>query len=211
MSCRGRFIVIEGLEGAGKSTAISFIQHFLEQQSSVKQVMTVREPGGTEFAEKLRTLLKEKSNSEPILPMTELLLMFAARVQLIENKVKPALEQGIWVIGDRHVLSSIAYQGAGRRLGVDKVTQLIELTMGAFKPDLTIYLDIEPKLGFERIAVRGEKDRIEEEALSFFERVRAGYLEKIRQLSHVISIDASKSFEQVTEALEDELRQFIIQ
>lgn len=161
----GKFIVIEGLEGAGKSSAIASIVTHLQAKGI--QAETVREPGGTPLAESLRDLVKKKWD-EKVSPTTELLLMYASRVQLVENIIKPALSRNRWVIGDRHDLSSRAYQGGGRELGDDLLQKIRKITLGNFTPDLTLLLDVEEKKGLERARERGELDRIEEEDLAFF-------------------------------------------
>lgn len=170
----GKFIVIEGLEGAGKSSAIASIVNHLHAKGIVTQ--TVREPGGTPLAEAIRELVKQDWQ-ESLTAETELLLMYASRSQLVENIIKPALQRGVWVIADRHDLSSRAYQGGGRQLGDAKLTALRELVLGDFTPDLTLLLDVEPQKGLERARERGELDRIEQEDLAFFERTRERYLE----------------------------------
>lgn len=168
---KGKFVVIEGLEGAGKSSAIANVITHLQAKGI--ETEAVREPGGTPLAESLRDLVKKKWD-ETLVPTTELLLMYASRVQLVENVIKPHLMNGTWVIGDRHDLSSRAYQGGGRQLGDELLQKLRELTLGSFYPDLTILLDVDEEVGLERARERGELDRIEEEDLAFFKRTRAG-------------------------------------
>lgn len=196
MMTQAKFIVVEGLEGAGKSTAISAIKQVLTEQG-VTHIVDTREPGGTRLAEKMRALVKEEHQGEVLQDMTELLLMYAARVQLVENVIKPALDKGAWVIGDRHDMSSQAYQGGGRQIPRETMQSLKEVTLNGFKPDLTLYLDIDPKLGLERARGRGELDRIERNDLSFFERSRARYLEIAQGDDSVVVIDAGRSVEQV--------------
>ncbi|TRW49795.1 dTMP kinase [Aliidiomarina halalkaliphila] len=202
---KGRFIVIEGLEGAGKSSAVATVTAWLTQQGH--SFITVREPGGTPFAEALRDLVKQDWK-EHITAEAELLLMYAARVQLVDNVIKPALTQGQWVVGDRHDLSSRAYQGGGRELGDEKLQHLKHLTLGDFQPDLTLYLDINPEIGLARALQRGDLDRIEKETLEFFHRTRARYREIATQESGICVIDASQDIKQVqrdiTEALEQQ-------
>ena len=190
----GKFIVIEGLEGAGKSTAIASIVSHLQAKGI--RAETVREPGGTPMAEALRDLVK-KQWQEQVSAMTELLLMYGSRVQLVDNVIKPAMDKGRWVIGDRHDLSSQAYQGGGRQLGSEKLKQLKQLTLGEFKPDLTLYLDIDAEAGLERAKGRGELDRIEQEDLAFFERTRARYQQLVAADPSIVAIDASQPMQQV--------------
>lgn len=190
----GKFIVIEGLEGAGKSSAIASIVSHLQAKGIRPE--TVREPGGTPLAEALRELVKQQWQ-EQVSATTELLLMYASRVQLVDNVIKPALQQGRWVIGDRHDLSSQAYQGGGRQLGAKLLQQFKQLTLADFKPDLTLYLDIDAQSGLERAKGRGELDRIEQEALSFFERTRARYLQLAASDPSIVTIDASQPMQNV--------------
>ena len=191
-----KFVVIEGLEGAGKSTAIQTIVETLHQLG-VKELTQTREPGGTKLAEKLRDLVKQEHEGETLQDMTELLLMYAARVQLVENVIKPALENQIWVVGDRHDLSSQAYQGGGRQINADTMTKLKEVTLGQFKPDFTLYLDIDPKVGLARARGRGELDRIEKMDLSFFERTRERYLEFANTDDSISIVNADQNIEAV--------------
>lgn len=187
----GKFIVIEGLEGAGKSTAINYVLEFLKSKG-IDQLITTREPGGTPLAEKMRAIVKE-IHEEKLTVQAELLLMYAARVQLVENKIKPALLNEQWVVGDRHDLSSQAYQGGGRGIDAKLIGQIKEAVLGDFKPDLTLYLDIDPAIGLHRARQRGELDRIELEQLSFFERTRTRYLELASKDNSIFVIDASQS------------------
>lgn len=190
-----KFIVIEGLEGAGKSTAIATIKQTLINHDLANFVAT-REPGGTPLAEAMRRLVKEPHPTEELTIQSELLLMYAARSQLVEGIIKPALAAGQWVVGDRHDLSSQAYQGGGRQLG-NLLRPIKEAVLGDFKPDLTIYLDIEPALGLSRARARGELDRIEQNELAFFERARTVYLAAADKDCSIVTVDASQSLEQV--------------
>lgn len=199
MSSNGKFIVIEGLEGAGKSTAIATVKQYLESRGH--QVVCTREPGGTPLAEQLRTLVKQADLQEHIAPETELLLMYASRVQLLTNVIRPALAAGNWVLADRHDLSSRAYQGGGRQLGDNLLDTLRTAVLGDTRPDLTLYLDIDPALGLSRAASRGELDRIEQEQLSFFQRTRAKYLEIAAKEPNIVVIDAGQPLAQVQQAL----------
>lgn len=200
---KGKFIVIEGLEGAGKSTAIATVKAWLEAKGL--QVVCTREPGGTPLAEQLRTLVKQAAPQEQIASETELLLMYASRVQLLRNVIEPALHEGKWVLADRHDLSSRAYQGGGRQLGDTLINTLRRAVLGETKPDLTLYLDIEPALGLTRAAQRGELDRIEQEQLDFFERTRDKYLQIAATETGIVVIDAGQPLAQVQTALEQAL------
>ncbi|MDA7774836.1 dTMP kinase [Pseudomonadales bacterium] len=191
---KGRFITIEGVEGVGKSTNISYIERFLEARD-IKFVST-REPGGTALAERIRDVLLDKAESS-MDPMTELLLMFAARKQHTEELIKPALERGEWVICDRYTDSSYAYQGGGRGLDSKIISKVEKLTLGSFKPDLTIVLDLPVKKGLARAGNRGELDRFELESEKFFKRVRATFLARAKTHKRYHVINASRSLSAV--------------
>lgn len=192
----GKFIVVEGLEGAGKSTAINAILETL-RDAGVSNITQTREPGGTVLAEKMRALVKEEHSGEELQDMTELLLMYAARVQLVENVIKPALHEGAWVVGDRHDMSSQAYQGGGRQIPSTTMTALKETTLSGFKPDFTLYLDLDPRVGLERARGRGELDRIEKMNIEFFDRTRDKYLQLANDDSSVAIINAEQEIEGV--------------
>ena len=191
---QGKFIVVEGLEGAGKSSVISLIVNLIQQAGLGCQ--TTREPGGTPMAEAIRECVKHPWQ-EDVAEETELMLMYAARKQLLVNKILPALKQGDWVVGDRHELSSQAYQGGGRQINATTMETLSTLTLDGFKPDLTLYLDVEPATGLQRARGRGELDRIELAGLDFFERTRARYLELAAADSDIITVDAMQDMVQV--------------
>lgn len=203
----GKFIVVEGLEGAGKSSAICVVEKVLSAHN-INFVKT-REPGGTQLAEKLREIVKSASHDETLTQETELLLMYASRSQLLANVIKPELNNGNWVIGDRHDLSSRAYQGGGRQFDNQVMDAIADVTLKGFKPNLTLYLDIDPKIGLSRAQARGELDRIELEKLDFFERVRSKYLEYANSDESIITIDASQNIEQVHQDIEVALQQYL--
>ena len=203
----GKFIVIEGIEGAGKSSAIEVVKNVLAEYSL--EFISTREPGGTKLAESLRDIVKSADHSEIVTQETELLLMYAARSQLLANRILPALAEGKWVIGDRHDLSSRAYQGGGRQFD-DKVMNMIaEVTLKGFKPDLTLYLDISPEQGLCRAQARGELDRIEQEKIEFFHRVRDKYCDIATADSSIITIDASEEMPVVHQNIRQQLALFI--
>ncbi|QLR03505.1 dTMP kinase [Providencia rettgeri] len=193
---KNQFIVIEGLEGAGKTTAINTVVDTLKQ-AGIHDMVFTREPGGTPLAEKLRELIKQGIEGDRVTDKAELLMLYAARVQLVDTVIKPALAAGKWVIGDRHDLSSQAYQGGGREIDRHLMASLRDLVLGEFKPALTLYLDLPPELGLQRARSRGELDRIEKESLAFFERTRARYLELAAADDTILIIDASQNIEQV--------------
>ncbi|MEZ9234348.1 dTMP kinase [Shewanella sp. 10N.286.52.A9] len=200
---KAKFVVIEGLEGAGKSSAIELVKTLITSHTGKEPVCT-REPGGTPLAEKMRDLVKIADETDPLCDEAECLLFYAARAQLIANVIKPALADNTWVLGDRHNLSSLAYQGGGRGL-MPLVKSISDITLKGFKPDLTLYLDIEPKLGLERAANRGALDRIEVQKIEFFERARATFLDFAAKDDSIIVIDASKTLEEVHQQITTEL------
>lgn len=204
----GKFIVVEGLEGAGKSTAIQLVTDVLARHG-ITHVELSREPGGTPLAEKLRQLVKSESTHEVITPEAELLMIYAARVQLVKNRIQPALAAGKWVVGDRHDLSTQAYQGGGRQLDAQLMLTLKRLVLGDFEPDLTLYLDIDPEQGLKRAMKRGELDRFEKEDLAFFERIRSRYLSFAEQNPNIITIDASRDLDQVSQSIETALTHWL--
>ncbi|WFQ80144.1 dTMP kinase [Xenorhabdus sp. SF857] len=200
-----KFIVIEGLEGAGKTTAIQTVVETLKQQG-ISDLALTREPGGTPLAEKLRELIKQGVEGESLTDKAELLMLYAARVQLVENIIKPALVKGTWVIGDRHDLSSQAYQGGGRGLDQHLMASLRSAALGDFSPDLTLYLDVPPEVGLQRALERGELDRIEKESLDFFHRTRTKYLELMAKDDSIKKIDATQPLEKV----QDDIRHTLL-
>lgn len=191
----GKFIVIEGIEGAGKSSAISVIEKTLSDAQIAYE--KTREPGGTPLAESLREIVKSADHHEKLTQETELLLMYASRSQLLQNKILPALAKGSWVIGDRHDMSSRAYQGGGRDFSDDVMDSIAKVTLKGFTPDLVIYLDLDPRIGLARAEARGELDRIELEKIEFFDKVRAKYLAIANNQDNVITIDASQPMDKV--------------
>jgi dTMP kinase len=194
---KAAFIVVEGLEGAGKSTVISTIKSFFIEHGH--KVICTREPGGTPMAEAIRDCVKQTWDAEEVTQETELLLMYAARSQLVHNVILPALADNTFVIGDRHDLSSIAYQGGGRSVPIEVLRQLKQLTLGDFIPDFTLYLDIEPSIGLARARGRGQLDRIEQAGLAFFERARQTYISQIKLLDNACTINAANTAQQVKE------------
>ncbi len=189
------FISVEGSEGAGKTSNVNFVKETLQARGC--KVCVTREPGGTAIGELLREILLEK-HEKPINDQTELLIMFAARVQHVEQVIKPALAKGECVLCDRFTDATYAYQGGGRGIDHDRISALEKWTLGDFKPDLTLLLDIPVAVGMQRIRKRGELDRFEVEDLSFFERVRSAYLDLANKHNERIhTIDASQTLEQV--------------
>jgi dTMP kinase len=194
---QGLFITLEGTEGSGKSTQIVVIKNYL--QSKGRKVITVREPGGTPIAEDIRNLLKTPRKDDDMCDTAELLLMYAARAQLVQTFIKPKLEQGFDVICDRHDLSTIAYQGGGRGMDMDAINSIRKVVLGDFKPNLTLLLDVDPVAGMQRAKARGELDRFEQSQMDFFERVRNTYLECAKQdPEHIVLINGQDPIEIVS-------------
>lgn len=203
---RGRFLTVEGGEGAGKSTNLARVVACLEARGIAVEV--TREPGGTPLAEEIRTLLLTP-REEALAPLTELLLMFAARAQHLAERIEPALAAGRWVVCDRFTDATFAYQGGGRGLGTVPIETLARLVHGERWPDFTLYLDLPPELGLARARSRGEPDRIEREAQDFFERVRAVYLDRARaEPERFAVVDASRPLEIVGEDVVAALERF---
>ena len=195
-----RFITIEGGEGAGKSTAQQFLASKLISMGL--SVTLTREPGGTPLAEELRQTSLNPHVEVPV-EMAELLLLFAARAQHIANVIKPALDRGEWVLCDRFTDATYAYQGGARGMSLEVITQLEEMVQGALQPHQVILLDLPPEVGLERARARGELDRFEREPMAFYERVRSGYLERVRTMpGRYTVIDASQDLQGVEDQLD---------
>jgi dTMP kinase len=206
---RGRFISVEGGEGAGKSTNIEGVRARLH--AAGLRVVVTREPGGTPLAEEIRQLLLAPRD-EGVCEDTELLLVFAARMQHVERVIKPALARGDWVISDRFTDATIAYQGAGRRMGVERIQALRRLLLGEFAPDLTLLLDVPVDSGMQRLAGRGAPDRFEMEGREFFDRVRAAYLQlAAAEPARFRVIDAAGPLPDVQAAVAQALEGFLAQ
>lgn len=203
---RGKFITLEGIDGAGKSTQLERIAAFLRTKGL--SAMVTREPGGTPLGEQLRTLLLDKTSV--MHPETEALLMFAARREHLDRVIMPALNQGKWVVSDRFTDASFAYQGGGRGLAFEKLEILEQWTLGAIQPDLTLYFDVSVELGQQRIN-RLTVDRFEQERDDFFQRVRTAYLIRVEQFPQRIHcIDASQSLTEVQLEVDRVLEQLMI-
>jgi dTMP kinase len=192
----GRFISIEGMDGAGKTSVMSTLVQWISSQG--QEVITTREPGGTPLAESLRELLLAQ-REEKVDDDTELLLMVAARTQHVKTHIQPALSSGKWVVSDRFFDASFAYQGGGRGMSSERIASLHEWAIGSFSPDLTLLLDLPVAVGKARVAGRGEEEtRFELEQMAFFERVRTAYLARaVAEPSRIVVIDATQSPETV--------------
>lgn len=197
---RGAFITLEGSEGAGKSTALAVIEDWTARRGLAAEF--TREPGGTQIGERIRALLLDARQAK-MNPMTELMLMFAARAQHVRERIEPALESGRWVICDRFTDSSHAYQGAGRGMGAGPVDALAKLAHPELAPDLTLLLDLPVAEGLARARGRAEpQDRFEREQQAFFERVRLEFLARAEgEPDRFRVIDASRPLAEVTRAI----------
>ncbi|WP_115707326.1 dTMP kinase [Legionella sainthelensi] len=207
ISSTGKLIVIEGLEGAGKSTAVNTVIDFLAERQI--KTITTREPGGTAIGEILRNLIKNPDYRDVLDDRSELLLLYTARIQLLKQVIEPALQKGVWVIADRFELSTIAYQGGGRGLDQEMISHLSSFALQGLKPDLTLYLDISPEEGMQRVKSRGELDRIEQQSIEFFHRVHDSYLQYIKINPYVVSINAALPLKKVQLALQKAIDEFI--
>ena len=201
----GRFITVEGSEGAGKSTNISVLCAALDAEGI--DYYCTREPGGTVFAEEIRELLL-KPREERFDNLTELLLIFAARRQHVVNVIQPRITTGQWVVCDRFTDATYAYQGSGRGLPLEWIDTLRLWVQGSLEPDITLYLDLAPEVGAARIADR-ELDRLEREQRAFFEAVRQGYLELASRNSRIRIIDASQNLTDVGRQVRTAIEEFL--
>lgn len=204
---QGKFLTIEGTEGVGKSTNLAFVRDWLQAKGI--EVVVTREPGGTPLAEEIRGLLLSKRD-EQVDETAELLMVFAARAQHLAQLIKPALARGAWVLSDRFTDATYAYQGGGRGLSKEIITQLEVLVQGELRPDLTLILDIDVELGLNRARQRGELDRFESETLTFFERVRAAYKDRaLAAPNRYALVDASQELAKVQSDIDKVLRQLL--
>jgi len=194
---RGKFITLEGIDGAGKSTHVGGIADFLRRKG--KDVVVTREPGGTRLGEKLRAvLLSQAMNID-----TEALLMFAARREHIAQVIEPALARGQWVVSDRFGDSTYAYQGAGGGMAKERIAILEHWVNGGLQPDLTLVFDVPVKLAFGRL-FKDQTDRFESENQSYFERVRLGYLERAKaEPGRIRIVDGQRPLSEVKKSVED--------
>lgn len=193
---KGKFIAFEGSDGSGKSTVLAKVKEYLDE-NNVSYIIT-REPGGTKIGEQIRDILMNNENTE-MDDKTEALLFAAARAQSVEEKLKKELENKDLVISDRYVLSSLAYQGYARGLGVDGVRSINEFATNSLKPNYTFFLDVDPITVLERKKSQVESDRLEEESNNFHQKVYDGYQELLKDEENVILIDASQTVEEVVE------------
>lgn len=206
---KGKFITVEGPEGAGKTTIIDMLASNLAEEGY--QVLQTREPGGIEIAEQIRSVILDKKNTK-MDPRTEALLYTAARRQHLAEKVKPALDEGYIILCDRFIDSSLAYQGYARGLGIEEVYSINSFAIEGMMPELTLYFDIDPEAGLDRINQHKgrEVNRLDLEKLDFHHKVREGYL-KLMELypERIFKIDASKPLEEVYQQAESKLKERI--
>lgn len=204
---KGMFITLEGVEGTGKSTQLAFIIDYL--QALGKQVVATREPGGTSIGERIRNLLLD-TEVEAMHAETELLLMYAARMEHIKKVIEPALHKGNWVVSDRYYDATYAYQGYGRGLGLDRIDMLNEFTVADMQPDLTLLLDVSLSVSEQRVNNRGQRDRFEEEKRNFFTKVREGYLKlALQDEKRIRVIDANQSIDKVQDDIRFQIDRLI--
>ncbi len=203
MNRPGIFITFEGVEGCGKTTQLARLREHLESKGY--EVEVTREPGGTEIAEKIRTILLDPANHR-LSPTTELLLYAAARAQHVDERVRPALEAGRAILSDRFADSTTAYQGAGRDLAPETIRMLHRCATRGIWPGLTIVIDVDPEMGLQRARSNRRLDRIEGETLAFHQRVRDGFLKIAKdEPARVRVVDGSQSIETVA----DEIRKIV--
>lgn len=203
----GRFITVEGGEGAGKSTNLDFLQQLMERAG--RRVVRTREPGGTPLGEEVRALLLGH-REEGMDSTAELLLMFAARAEHIQRVIRPALERGDWVLCDRFTDATYAYQGGGRGLDLEPVRTLESLVQGSLRPDLTLLLDLPVETGLCRAGRRSSPDRFEQEDLAFFRRVRDAYRDRAAaEPGRFRVVDASRSLERVQQQIRGVVEDFM--
>ena len=204
---RGVFVTVEGIEGVGKSTQLKRLVEVLE--GAGVPVDVTREPGGTPTAEVIRNILIEHG-AEPMPASAEVLLMFAARALHVENRIRPALEAGTWVICDRFVDASRAYQGGGRGVPEPTIEALADLSLNGLEPDVTLLLDAPVETGLARAARRGAKDRFDSEEQAYIERVRAAYLSlEHAEPERFIVLEAAADIETVGMAVEEAARNIL--
>lgn len=205
---KGKFITLEGIDGAGKSTHLKWIANYLASKGI--RVLTTREPGGTELGENIRGLLLD--HRQIMHAETEALLMFAARREHLDKLILPALDQGNWVISDRFTDASYAYQGGGRGVSIDKLQILENWVQGQFQPDLTFYFDLSIEVARIRMQSIKIADRFEKEQNDFFHRVRAAYITRAKQFPERMQVlDASRSIDDITHQLEKVLQPLLIE
>ena len=204
---KGLLITFEGVEGSGKTTQISALAEYLDQKGW--KVLKTREPGGTQLGERIRELLLDVQHQN-IVPKTELLLYLASRAQHFQEVILPALVEDKVVLCDRFSEATLAYQGYGRGLDLDQIKNLLKYVTEGRNPDLTLLLDLEARQGFMRIRSRTTRDRLEQEQIEFYEKVRQGYLKLAKRAPRrIIVIDSGQAFEKVTALIRKTVESFL--
>jgi dTMP kinase len=204
MGEQGIWVAVEGIDGAGKTSAIQTIQQVFTDFRM--KTCIYREPGGTALGERIRSILK--SDDLNLSPMSEVLLLYAARVQLLEENLFPALTSGVHVILDRHELSTFAYQAGGRGIDIHIIRQVSDSCMPQRKPDLTFFLAVKPELALKRVKARGNLDHYEQQPLEFYQKIALSYEMYISDYPNVVCIDANQTYEQVQMDIRAELENF---
>jgi dTMP kinase len=203
----GKFITLEGIEGVGKSTNVALVDSLVRE--SGRETLVTREPGGTALAERLREIALHHE-SEPMPELAELLIMFAARCLHLENRIRPALRDGVWVICDRFTDATYAYQGGGRGQEDSRIGILEDWVQEGLQPDLTILLDADPRVGLQRAGSRSSPDRFEKERIEFFSEVRSAYLARARRFpDRIVVVDAGAPLEAVRKDITKCLSKFL--
>lgn len=205
---KNKFIVVEGLEGSGKTTICKTIKKILLSKNA-KKVIIVRQPGSTFISEKIRSIIKNNYKKEKLSNFSELFLLYSARFQLMENIIKPELMKGTWIISDRHNLSSIAYQGGGRGINQSLIKILNLLVDKIYKPHLTIFLDVKPKIGLKRASLRSNFDRIEKQSKNFFLKIKKYYFKFLPFEKEKIIINANNNIKIVKKNIKYQLINWI--
>lgn len=205
----GKFIVLEGVEGSGKTTQLQRLQQWLSPKWP-KEVVITREPGGTQLGGELRQILLAHRDGEPMQERAELLLYAADRAQHVEGWIKPQLAAGAMVLCDRYTDSTVAYQGYGRGLSLELISQINQLATNGLTSDLTIWLDIDVEIGLARAKQRGKPDRFEQANIEFHRRIQMGYqaLAKANQ-ERIVRVDASLPVEQVSQQIQEIIRKVL--
>lgn len=204
---QGMFVTLEGVEGAGKSTLMSYIAEILS--AAGREVIQTREPGGTKTGEQIRNILLDSKNVS-VTDDTELMLMFAARAQHINEVIKPALAQGKVVLCDRFTDATYAYQGGGRGIGNARIQILEDWVQQGLKPNLTLLFDLDVEMGLRRAGKRSEADRFEKEEIGFFEKIRTCYLDRAKdEPDRFRIIDSSQSFDNVKQQIQNILKEVV--
>ncbi|WMY97709.1 MAG: dTMP kinase [Arsenophonus sp.] len=202
------YIVLEGMEKSGKTTATNTVYNILKK-IGIKSIHCIREPGSTKLGETIRNLIKFGIKNEKIVAQAELFMMYAARAQLVEQVINPLLKKGYWIISDRNEISSQAYQGAGRNIDLRFILNLKKHVLKKIRPDLIIYLDITPELCLKRININKNIDIFEKESINFFYRIYNFYIKLTKKEKNIIKIDANQPLKKVNTDIKNILLNWI--